>query len=128
MIVLKNTSVAACSLEGFLGIALPARGTRILQIDVVHDGIVGARGFELGKGPVRPATVVLGSKGASVAWVGVRWRNWCGGSLSGLGIELILPGGGVVAVPPQGLWQTASCASASARNVLVEGPVQAPAS
>src|SRR5579872_2267075 len=59
VIVLTETGSTPCSLQGYLGIGLPARGSRVLAISVAHDGRLSAHGFESGHAPTRPAKVVL---------------------------------------------------------------------
>lgn len=125
VIALSDTGAAPCSLQGYLGVALPDQGGRIVPIEVVHDGLVGRRGLGTGRAPPRPAPVVL-TPGTVGAWMGVRWSNWCGRPLSDLAISLVLTGGGELPVAAAGLWAPAPCTSTSAADVLHEGPIQPP--
>ncbi len=126
VIAVSDVGKTPCSLQGYLGVALPDQAGRFLAVEVIHDGIVGPKGFQSAGAPAHPTPVLLSPGMVPGAWVGVRWRNWCGRSLTQITVSLVLPQGGEIPVPPQGLWPSTRCSGATAPDVLQEGPVQQP--
>lgn len=126
VVALTDRGPGRCWLQGYLGLSLPDVAGKPLTIEVVHDGMVGTDGFRTGHVPARPPGVTLTPGSTPTAWVGLRWKNFCGTNPADLQVQLVLPGDHVVPVAGASLWPTSSCVDATAPFVLEEGPVQAP--
>jgi len=124
VIVLTDLGSGPCYLQGYLGIALPATQGRLIPVDVVHGGTAGRQGLGAGRTAAHPPVVQLSRGTSGVAWVAVRWTNWCGPSPDNADAKLILPNKGEVPVPAHDVWQVTECKDPSTTFVIEEGPVQ----
>ncbi len=126
VIELSDSGDGRCVLQGYLGLSLPDQGGHILNVEVVHRGLVGSNGFRGGHVATHPQAVVLQPAQPDAAWIAIQWNNWCGSSAVNLGLKLILRDGDQLPIAQQGLVQGLRCVTASAPSVLDEGPVQTP--
>jgi hypothetical protein len=122
-IAITNEGQAPCSLGGYLEVSLHDEHGNLLNVEVVHTGIIGTDGAL--DGPEITAPVVLPRGKADSAVIALRWSNWCGPS-PGSTVVVDLTVNGTTFSIPSGVnsWGVTTCLGAQEPSVLEEGPVQ----
>jgi len=122
-ITISNAGDSPCFLQGYLGISLENGHGKPLAVEVTHRGTIGTSGLD---GPVLTDKILLPSRGAEAAFLGLRWSNWCGPQPGRLTVELTVAGMRITVPPGFNGWGVTTCLTSQESSVLEEGPVQRP--